>query len=379
MLRVRTNVTVSPLVSRRSSSANWATAPTSVPRALKSVTISSRPSSWPARRAVEHFLDRAAGLAGERELHRLRVGARVPGGRAAAGEPDLGPVGDVGDVLEALREHGARVVAAEALGVGAVDRREPQVRVDPVDELGVDGQARGELLARGLGGLAQALQRRPRALGVDEVGGDRGHAAPVVDARVQQRAHVARQVRGRLHVHVAREDLARQPDRVQVLLLRARRVIAHRGARLGQEVLDDHLLHVAVAGVGSGDRLQRVDPVLAVLADPDQDARRERDPQLARPFQRGEAAGGQLVRRAAMARQVLAQALDHHALRDGDALQELQLLARDGAGVGVREQPGLLDDELAHRRQVLDRGRRSRWPPAIRAPPRTGSPGTPRA
>ena len=169
----------------------------------------------------------------------------------------------------------------------------------------------------------------------------------------------------------------RQPDRVQVVLLRARRVIAHRGARLGQEVLDDHLLHVAVAGVGGGDGLQRVDPVLAVLADADQDARRERDPQLARALQRGEAAGGQLVRRAAMARQVLAQALDHHALRDGDALQELQLLAGDGAGVGVREQPGLLDDELAHRRQVLDRATRSRWPPAIRAPPRTGSRGLP--
>src|SRR5205807_720072 len=42
-----TNVTTSPTASRRSSSATWATAATSGPRAENSVTISSTPTSWP--------------------------------------------------------------------------------------------------------------------------------------------------------------------------------------------------------------------------------------------------------------------------------------------------------------------------------------------
>ena len=37
----------------------------------------------------------------------------------------------------------------------------------------------------------------------------------------------------------------------------------HRGAGLRQEVLDDHLLDVAVAGVAGGDGHERVDAILA--------------------------------------------------------------------------------------------------------------------
>ena len=40
---------------------------------------------------------------------------------------------------------------------------------------------------------------------------------------------------------------------------------------LRAEVLDDHLLDVAVALVEVADREQRLDPLLARLADPDQD------------------------------------------------------------------------------------------------------------
>ena len=54
-------------------------------------------------------------------------------------------------------------------------------------------------------------------------------------------------------------------------------------ARVRHEVLEDHLLDVAVAGVDLGERLQRGDPLLLGLADPDQDPARERDPELARP------------------------------------------------------------------------------------------------
>ena len=55
---------------------------------------------------------------------------------------------------------------------------------------------------RGLGDLAQAVERRPRPLGVDVVGGDRRDAAPVVDAGVEQHAEVVGQVRRRLQVDV---------------------------------------------------------------------------------------------------------------------------------------------------------------------------------
>ena len=52
----------------------------------------------------------------------------------------------------------------------------------------------------------------------------------------------------------------------------------HRGARLGQEVLDDHLLHVAVAARGRRAMAsERVDALGAGLADADEDAGGERD------------------------------------------------------------------------------------------------------
>ena len=52
-------------------------------------------------------------------------------------------------------------------------------------------------------------------------------------------------------------------------------------ARVRDEVLEDHLLDVAVAAVDLGQRLERRDPLLLGLADPDEDPARERDPQLA--------------------------------------------------------------------------------------------------
>ena len=84
-----------------------------------------------------------------------------------------------------------------------------------------------------------------------------------------------------------------QGDGVQELVGRAGGRAVHGRARLGQEVLDDHLLHVAVAGVAGGDGLEGLDPVGPVLADADQDPGREGDGQLA-----GGLEGGQPPRRA---------------------------------------------------------------------------------
>jgi len=88
------------------------------------------------------------------------------------------------------------------------------------------------------------------------IGGERRHAAPVVDARVQQpELHPGLgEVRGSLQVHPGAEHDPRYRDRRQELLVAGLGAIAHRGARLGAEVLNDHLLHVAVAAVELPDR-----------------------------------------------------------------------------------------------------------------------------
>ena len=74
-------------------------------------------------------------------------------------------------------------------------------------------------------------------------------------------------------MHRRTEDDAGHRDGPEELVGRARRVLRHGGARLRQEVLDDHLLHVPVAGVRVRDREQGVDPLGAGLADADEDAR----------------------------------------------------------------------------------------------------------
>src|SRR2546423_553939 len=76
----------------------------------------------------------------------------------------------------------------------------------------------------------------------------------------------------------------------QVLVGRARGRRVHCGAGLGQEVLDDHLLHVAVAAVAGGDGLQGLEAVGPALADADEDPGGEGDGQLTRRLERGQAA-----------------------------------------------------------------------------------------
>ena len=125
-------------MSRRSWSATAATSRKSGPRAPSRVTISSTSTSSPARHAVEHLADRRAGPGRPARWDRRReqrgrrdVAARGPG-----------------------------VVAREALEVGRAAHREAHVVVQPAvavaHVLGVDGEARRERLARGLGGVDAA-------------------------------------------------------------------------------------------------------------------------------------------------------------------------------------------------------------------------------
>ncbi len=212
-------------------------------------------------------------------------------------------------------------------------------------------------MARCLGGLPQHPERRPGPLGVDVVGRDRGDAAPVVDAGMEQGCQVVGEVRWRLHVDLGREHEPGRGDRPLQVLGRARLRARHRRPGLGQEVLDDDLLHVAVAGVRRRDGAQGRQLPGPVVADADEDPGGERDGELAGRLQRGQPARRRLVGCAAVRRQPLGQRLEHHPLARRDLAQPGQLVREERAGVGVGEQARLLHHEAAHVGEILDRRR----------------------
>ena len=230
------------------------------------------------------------------------------------------------------------------------------------DELGVDGQARRQLEAVRLGRRAQPLDLGPGRLRIDVVDRHRGDAAPVVDPGLEQpRELVVGEVRRHLQVHVRREDLpgsARGPDQ---LFERRLRVRGHLRARLGAEVLDDHLLDVPVPLVQGGDRLQRLEALVAGLADPDQDPGREGHGQLAGQPDRLQPRRRELVRRAVVGHALLGEAergrLEHQPHRGRDRPQEEQVLPGHDPRVEVGEEARLGEDETGHPLQVLDRRR----------------------
>ena len=108
-------------------------------------------------------------------------------------------------------------------------------------------------------------------------------------------------------------------------------------------------------------REQRVDPLLAGLADPDEDPARERDRELAGEPDRLEAARGQLVRggpvRAALRAEPLGRRLEHDPHRGRDGPQRLELGARHHARIEVRQEPRLLEHEPRAALEVLERRR----------------------
>ena len=197
---------------------------------------------------------------------------------------------------------------------------------------------------------------RPGALGVHVVGRDGRDAAEVVDAGIEKDARVVDEIGRCLHVHIGGKDRPGQPDRVDEILDRAGRVIAHEGIGLGDEVLDDDLLHVAKALVRRGDRLKGLDAIGSVLADSDEDAGRERDGELPRRVERGEPSLGGLVRGPSVSGEVGSQRLDHHALARSHPAQLREVIAPECASVRVRQESGLVEDELAHGCEVVDGG-----------------------
>ena len=248
--------------------------------------------------------DDRAGTAGHERRRRV-VRPRVPLRGAVPDQHDLGAVLHHVGRGHLLRPHRARIVTPHPFGVRPVHDSEPQVDIEPPvgleGELGVDRQAGSKGEAPGLGDVAQPVELGPGPFGVHVVGGHRRDAAPVVDAGVEQHAEVVGEVGRGLHVDVGRQDQAGDRDRPEELVRRAGGGAGHGRAQLGQEVLDDHLLHVAVAAMAGGDGLQRLDAVPAGFADAAQDAGREGDGQLAGVLERGEAPLGRLVGRAPVA------------------------------------------------------------------------------
>ena len=138
-------------------------------------------------------------------------------------------------------------------------------------------------------------------------------------------------------------------------------MVGHPRARLGAEVLDDHLAEVPVLVVERLQREQRLEPLLPRLADADQDAARERDRELAGQPDRLEPHGGHLVGRGpvrpALQRQPVGDRLEHDPHRRRHRAQQLELVPAHHARVEVREHPRLVEHAAGAVREVLDRRR----------------------
>ena len=130
----------------------------------------------------------------------------------------------------------------------------------------------------------------------------------------------------------------------------------HRSAGLGQEVLDDDLLDVAVPSVAGGDGLEGGHPVGPGLPDAHQQSGGEGDAGRSGELEGGQPSGRDLVRGPAVGEQIRVHRLDHHPLAGRDRAEAEQIGEIESSGVGVGEQPGLLDHGAARRGQVGHRG-----------------------
>ena len=287
MLRLTTKVTVSPASSARSSSAATRIASTASGRVSRQ---QRRDLLVGERAAVAGALDRRADELGADREGRLLAARAAP--------RDERPVAGLHDVEDAL---------GDPVGV-EVPR--------------VDAQALGQRHAVALQPLADLVGRGERVLGRDvvavgaqpaQVGGAGGHELrpPVGEVRRDLHAHARQQPpRGDDEVlHLLQRDAGGPGRQVDGRPLAEagppeppRGLVGDVGDLLAvvrvvrDEVLEDDLLQVAELGVDGRQRLERGDPVGVLLADPGQDAARERDPQLAGRPQAGQPRGGRLGR-----------------------------------------------------------------------------------
>ena len=127
----------------------------------------------------------------------------------------------------------------------------------------------------------------------------------------------------------------------------------HARARLGQEVLHDYFLHVAVSQVRCGDRFECCDAVGAIFADAHQNASGEGNLQLAGELEGVQTTLWHFVGRATMAFKIIAQGFNHHALRGRNTPQHRQLVFIQRTSVGVGQQTCFGEHQLGHVMQVV--------------------------
>ncbi len=262
----------------------------------------------------------------------------------------------------------ARAAARDEAPVLRLDHVEHAL-VDPlgVDVLAVDAQPLGQRDPVGRQPLAHLVGRGERVLGRDVIAVG-AQAAEVAGAGGDQLRPPVRQVRRHLDADAGQQLAGGRDEPLHVLDRhlarplgqRQRRVGAKPGApvrvgclggdigrflavvaAVGDEVLQDHLLQMAVLGVNRGQRAQRLDPVGLGLADADEDAAGERDPQLAGGADRVQPPRRVLGRRALVRDQIRPDRLQHQSLRGGHLAQPREVLATERAEVGVRQDAAL--------------------------------------
>ena len=171
--------------------------------------------------------------------------------------------------------------------------------------------------------------------------------APVVDPRIDQlgKAFVI-EIGRRLHRDFVGQHDPRGGEHAQEVLAARHWPLRHFGPGLGQEILDDHFLQMAVPGMDIAQRQQRFDPLFRRFADADQHAAGHRHPGAARSFERGQAHGRCLVGRAivrpALLQQPFRGAFEHQPGRSRDRAQHAVIGFVEHAGIDVRQQPGFL-------------------------------------
>ncbi len=213
----------------------------------------------------------------------------------------------------------------------------------------------------GLGAPPQLGEHRPRALGVDVIGREGRDTAPVVQPRRDEvLVAVGGEVRRRLDVDVAAEEEAGHGHRANQVERARLGPSAHRDRRLRPEVLDDDLLDVPVPIVGVANGQERGDALGVGLADADQDARGERDAELAGQGDGLEPAGRHLVGRAVVGgaggEEAHRGALEHDAHAHVHLAESGEVALGHQPRVGVGQEPALGEHERAHRPQVSERG-----------------------
>ena len=256
------------------------------------------------------------------------------------------------------------VLPREPVGVRRAQDRRSHRRIGPAvelgDVLGVERQPRRQLESARRAGLAQQLDLGPRRLGVDVVDRHRRDAAPVIDPGVEEkRKVVVGEVRRGLDMDTGAEHDAGNGYRPEMLLHRRVGVVGHPRPGLRTEVLNDDLAQMPVLLRERAQCKERIDPLGARLADPDQDPARERDRELPGEPHGLEAPRRHLVGRgpvrAAARREPLGLCLEHDPHRRGDRPQRRELVARHHARVQVRQEPRLVEHPLGAPGEVLER------------------------